>query len=77
MVTLNISGGRRDKLRAGDILGALTGTAGFDGKQIGKIDIFNTQAFVAVEYDIATLALERLQACKIKGRAFRVRVLKC
>jgi ATP-independent RNA helicase DbpA len=77
MVTLNISGGRRDKLRAGDILGALTGTAGFEGKQIGKIDIFNTQAFVAVEYDLATSALERLQACKIKGRAFRVRLLKC
>lgn len=39
MVTLNISGGRKDKLRAGDILGALTGDAGLDGKQIGKMTI--------------------------------------
>ncbi len=76
MVTLNISGGRKDKLRAGDILGALTGDAGLDGKQIGKIDIFATQAYVAVEYGIATLAMERLQAGKIKGRTFRVKLLK-
>lgn len=76
MLTLNISGGRKDKLRAGDILGALTGDAGLDGKQIGKIDIFQTQAYVAVENAIAKQALERLQAGKIKGRTFRVRVVK-
>ncbi|RAD88011.1 DbpA RNA binding domain-containing protein, partial [Burkholderia multivorans] len=38
METLQILGGRKDKIRPGDVLGALTGDAGFDGKQIGKIN---------------------------------------
>jgi ATP-independent RNA helicase DbpA len=71
MVTLNIAGGRKDKLRPGDILGALTGEAGLAGAQIGKIDIFDQQAFVAVERSIAGAALKGLG--KIKGRVFRVR----
>jgi ATP-independent RNA helicase DbpA len=73
MVTLAISGGRKDKLRPGDILGALTGEAGFAGSQIGKIDLFPLQAFVAVEASIADKALACLQTGKIKGRVFKVR----
>jgi ATP-independent RNA helicase DbpA len=73
MVTLNIAGGRKDKLRPGDILGALTGEAGLAGAQIGKIDIFDMQAFVAVERSVASAALKGLG--KIKGRVFRVRRL--
>jgi len=73
MVTLNIAGGRKDKLRPGDILGALTGEAGLAGAQIGKIDIFDLQAFVAVERGVASAALKGLG--KIKGRAFKVRRL--
>ncbi len=75
MATLNIAGGKKDKLRPGDILGALTGDAGFTAAQIGKIDIFGTQAYVAVDYRIASSALSKLQAGKIKGRNFRVRLL--
>jgi ATP-independent RNA helicase DbpA len=73
MVTLNIAGGRKDKLRPGDILGALTGEAGLAGAQIGKIDIFDLQAFVAVERGVAGAALKGLG--KIKGRVFKVRRL--
>ncbi|HEX4869384.1 MAG TPA: ATP-dependent RNA helicase DbpA [Moraxellaceae bacterium] len=73
MVTLNIAGGRKDKLRPGDILGALTGDAGLAGAQIGKIDIFDQQAFVAVERAVAAAAMKGLG--RIKGRAFRVRRL--
>lgn len=74
MVTLNIGGGKRDKLRPGDILGALTGDAGLPGASIGKIDIGDQQTYVAVERAIAQKALKSLESGKIKGRSFRVRL---
>ncbi|MGY3229071.1 ATP-independent RNA helicase DbpA [Luteibacter sp. HA06] len=75
MKTLVIDAGRQDKLRPGDILGALTGDAGLEAKDIGKIDVFATRAYVAIRRDLANRALERLRAGKIKGRNFRVRPL--
>jgi len=76
MVTLCINGGRKDKVRAGDILGALTANSNLPGKQIGKIDIFDHLAFVAIERPIAKQALKLLSEGKIKGRKFRVRKLR-
>jgi ATP-independent RNA helicase DbpA len=76
MVTLCINGGRREKIRAGDILGALTANTDLPGKQIGKIDIFDIIAYVAVEQAIAKQALKILTEGKIKGRKFRVRKLR-
>ena len=73
MVTLQIDGGRKDKVRPGDILGALTGEAGIPGPQVGKIDIFDHSAYVAVERGVAEQALKRLSAGKIKGRNFKIR----
>jgi len=75
MTTLNIAGGRKDKLRPGDILGALTGDAGLPGSAVGKIAIFDFQAYVAVQRDQAKAALKRLQEGRIKGRSFKVRIL--
>jgi ATP-independent RNA helicase DbpA len=75
MKTLVIDAGRQDKLRPGDILGALTGDAGLDAKDIGKIDVFATRAYVAITRSLANKALERLRAGRIKGRNFRVRPL--
>ncbi|WP_114239613.1 ATP-dependent RNA helicase DbpA [Dyella sp. C9] len=75
MKTLVIDAGRQDKLRPGDILGALTGDAGLDAKDIGKIDVFATRAYVAIRRDLANKALERLRAGRIKGKNFRVRAL--
>jgi len=75
MSTLLISGGRKDKVRAGDILGALTATPIITGKQIGKIDIFDTIAYVAIERSLAKQALKILTEGKIKGRKFRIRKL--
>jgi ATP-dependent RNA helicase DbpA len=75
MVTLQINGGRKDKIRAGDILGALTANTTLPGKQIGKIDIFDKLAYVAIERPIAKQALKILSEGKIKGRKFRVRKL--
>ena len=76
MVTLCISGGRKDKVRAGDILGALTANTDLPGKQIGKIDISDYHAHVAVERPVAKQALKILAEGKIKGRRFRVRKLR-
>ncbi len=76
MVTLCINGGRREKIRAGDILGALTANTDLSGKHIGKIDIFDIIAYVAVEQAIAKQALKILTQGKIKGRRFRVRKLR-
>jgi len=76
MKTLVIDAGRQDKLRPGDILGALTGDAGLKADAIGKIDVYATRAYVAIKRDLANKALERLRAGKIKGRNFRVRALR-
>lgn len=73
MVTLCIAGGRKIKIRAGDILGALTGEAGIMGSQVGKIDITEMQSYVAVHRDAARQALKHLQQGKIKGRSVKAR----
>ena len=75
MVTLVVNGGRKDKVRAGDLLGALTANKVILGKQIGKIDITDHLAYVAVERPISKQALKVLSEGKIKGRKFRVRKL--
>ena len=72
MVTLRIDGGRSDKMRPGDILGALTGDAGLPATAVGKIDVFATRSYVAIAMAVADKALNRLRAGKIKGRNFRV-----
>ena len=74
-VTLCIAGGRKEKVRPGDILGALTGAGGIDGKAVGKINVTDYMAFVAVQSDSAKRALQQLQTGKIKGRKFKVRRL--
>lgn len=77
METLYISGGRKDKMRPGDILGALTGEAGgLPGKDIGKIEIHDRFSYVAVSRPVAELAVERLRNGKIKGRKFRIEIVK-
>ncbi len=75
MVTLNIDGGKKDKLRPGDIIGALTKDAGLPFEKIGKIDMFDFAAYVAVDKSIARAALQQLSEGKLKGRKFRARKL--
>jgi ATP-independent RNA helicase DbpA len=75
MGTLQISGGKKQKLRPGDILGALTGENGITGKQVGKIQIFDNQSYVAVAIESIKKALHKLETGKLKGRSFRIRQL--
>lgn len=73
--TLVIDGGRRDKLRRGDILGALTGDGGLAGAEVGRIDLFATRAYVAVATPRFRAVQAALRNAKIKNRKFRMRGL--
>ncbi|WP_421219685.1 ATP-dependent RNA helicase DbpA [Aeromonas enteropelogenes] len=75
MVTLSIDAGRKTKVRAGDILGALTGEGGIAGADVGKIQIAEQYSYVAVKQSVVKAALKRLQEGKIKGRSYRARKL--
>ncbi|HJV28225.1 MAG TPA: ATP-dependent RNA helicase DbpA [Aromatoleum sp.] len=75
MVTLQILGGRKDKIRPGDVLGALTGEAGFTREQVGKITVTDQTTYVAVVREIARDAVRKLGAGKLKGRPVKVRAL--
>jgi ATP-independent RNA helicase DbpA len=76
MVTLQILGGRKEKIRPGDVLGALTGEAGFTREQVGKITVTDMSTYVAVERNIAREAVKRLSAGKVKGKTVKVRALE-
>ena len=76
MVTLQILGGRKEKIRPGDVLGALTGEAGFTREQVGKITVTDQSTYVAVARDIAREAVRKLSAGKVKGKTVKVRALE-
>ena len=77
MATVFISGGRKDKVRPGDILGALTGeTAGLQGSEIGKIEIFDHFAYVGIAKGRAAQVVEKLKSGKIKGKTFIIRIVR-
>lgn len=74
-VTLQILGGRKEKIRPGDVLGALTKDLGFEGSKIGRINVNEYSTYVAVDRGIADAALRGLNAGKVKGRSVKVRRL--
>jgi ATP-dependent RNA helicase DbpA len=76
MVTLHIQGGRKEKIRPGDVLGALTADLGYTREQVGKINVNEWSTYVAVDRDIAQQAASRLNAGRIKGKGVKVRVLE-
>ncbi len=74
MQTLQILGGRKEKIRAGDVLGALTKDLGFEGAQIGKINVNELSTYVALDRSIAAAVARKLT--RIKGRSVKVRLLE-
>ncbi|MCI3205364.1 MULTISPECIES: ATP-dependent RNA helicase DbpA [Pandoraea] len=76
MVTIQMLGGKKDKIRPGDVLGALTGEAGFAAAQIGKINVMENFTYIAVDRDIAPVALRKLSDGRVKGRKVKVRFLQ-
>ncbi|MET0540454.1 MAG: helicase-related protein, partial [Variovorax sp.] len=75
MATLQIVGGRKEKIRAGDVLGALTGEAGFTREQVGKINVNEFSTYVPVDRRIAQQALQKLSNGRVKGKSVKVRLL--
>jgi ATP-independent RNA helicase DbpA len=78
MATLQLLGGRKEKIRPGDVLGALTNTEGgaaYTREQIGKIQVTDFCTFVAVERTLAQAACAKLNAGKVKGKSVKVRVI--
>ena len=76
MKTLQIVGGRKEKIRAGDVLGALTGEAGFSKDQVGKINVNEFSTYVAVDAGIAKEAVKRLSEGRVKGKSVKVRLME-
>ena len=75
MATVQILGGRKEKIRAGDVLGALTKDMGLAAAQVGKITVNDFATYVAVERGLADAVLRKLNAGKVKGRAVKARLL--
>jgi ATP-independent RNA helicase DbpA len=78
MATIQILGGRKEKVRPGDVLGALTGTEGgtaYTREQIGKIQVTEFSTFVAVQRNLAQAACAKLNAGKVKGKSVKARVM--
>lgn len=75
MQTLCIDAGKKDKLRAGDIVGALIHEGGLTKEQIGKIDQQDHLSYVAIERNIAAATHQKLQKRPIKGKVFRIWLL--
>lgn len=76
-VTLVIEGGKKDKLRAGDILGAISGEAKIDArKNVGKIDIYDRQSYVAIQSEYIDTVYKALKNGKIKAKKFSVWILE-
>ncbi|RZI80469.1 MAG: ATP-dependent RNA helicase DbpA, partial [Rubrivivax sp.] len=75
MITVQILGGRKEKIRPGDVLGALTGEAGFSAAQIGKINVTDFHTYVALERSIARQAVSKLSQGKVKGKKVKARFL--
>ena len=73
MASIRISGGKKNKLRPTDILGALTKQGKLHGNEVGKINIFDFYSVVAISRKKVDSALNALADGKIKGRFFKVR----
>jgi ATP-independent RNA helicase DbpA len=76
MTTIQIDGGRKNKLRPGDLLGALTAEGGVRAESVGSIDLVDKYSYVAVRNAQVANALRQLASQPIKGRRYRARVRK-
>jgi ATP-dependent RNA helicase DbpA len=75
MSTLLILGGRKDKIRPGDVMGARAGEAGLTREQVGKITVADQSTYVAVTRSLAKETVRKLSAGKLKGKTVKARIL--
>jgi len=76
LTTLQLDTGKKNKIRPGDLLGALTKDAGLAGSQIGKINIFNNESFIAIEHKVLPQVLKYFKNGRVKGRRVKARELR-
>jgi len=76
LTTLQLDVGKKNKIRPGDLLGALTKDAGLSGSQIGKINIYSNLSYIAIERKVVAQALRHFKNGKVKGRRVKARELK-
>jgi len=72
VATLCIDGGKKKKIRVGDILGTLCKDIGLESKYIGKIDVYTTHSYVAIDKSMVKKAFNGLKSGKIKGKKLRI-----
>ena len=72
MVRLFINVGKKQRVQAKDILGAIAGEAGIPGKTIGTIDIYDKFTFVEVPKNKAKTVIEKMKNKKIKGNKLNI-----
>ena len=72
MVRLFINIGKKQRVRPGDIFGAIAGESGMDGKLIGTIDMYDKYTFVEVPREYAREVLNAMKNVKIKGKTVAV-----
>lgn len=75
MMTIQIIGGRKEKIRAGDVMGAMCADFGYSREQIGKISVNDFSTYVAVDRKIASAACAKLNGGKVKGKTVKARLL--
>lgn len=68
MVRMFMNIGKKDRVRIGDILGAVAGESGMEGALVGTIDMYDNFSFVEVPQEYAAAVLEAMNHSKIKGR---------
>lgn len=72
MKTIYINGGKKDKMRKGDILGALINEAKINATDIGNISVLDKQSYVAIKTELVRIVIDSLVEGKIKGRKYKV-----
>ena len=72
MVRLFINIGKKQKVKPGDILGALAGESGMPGKLVGAIDMYDKYTFVEVPCEYGKEVLQAMKNVKIKGKSISI-----
>ncbi|MCG5054963.1 MAG: ATP-dependent RNA helicase DbpA [Myxococcales bacterium] len=78
-VTWVVEGGRQDKLRPGDLLGAFVAEFALTGDAVGKIDVVKERAYISLAPAFTSELQAKLKAgqgkVKVKGKLFRMSLL--
>jgi ATP-independent RNA helicase DbpA len=75
-VTLHVSAGKREKISAGDLVGAFVSVGELERDAVGRIEVFDHHSFVAVPEAVAEDVLAKMQGAKVKGKKVKVALIR-